>query len=270
MTVLIAASTRDLAAENIVDKIQRRLLFVESGMCFDGFPILRNADMLMVRTTCDSIYASELDQIPGIESIIFASHHTSRSGESTLTVHTPGNPLREAKYGGKPGSLAMADPNRMSMALRTLSSLALERELPYRVSLEATHHGPTEMKVPVLFVEIGSGPVQWRDELAGDVVAEAIINAAQTASALRPAVGFGGGHYASKFTDLVLDGEVCIGHIFPKYCIPELTESVMRLGFDRTKGSCTLAMIDWKGVPGADRARILDFLSGLGIETCRT
>jgi len=270
MTVLITASTQDLAAENIVDKIQRRLFFVESGMSFDGFPILRNADMLIARTDSDSVFSSGLDRITGVESIIFASRHTSKSGESTLTVHTPGNPLGEAKYGGKPRSLAIADPNRMSVALKTLSSLALERGLPYRVSLEATHHGPTEMKVPVMFVEIGSGPVQWQDDLAGDVVAEAIINAARDTSALRPAVGLGGGHYAPKFTDLVLDGEVCIGHIFPKYCIPELTESVMHLGFDRTQGSCTLAMIDWKGIGGANRARILDLLLGLGIETRRT
>ncbi len=269
MTVLIAASNRDIAAMNIIDKIQCRLSFIESGMSFDGFPILRSSNLIIAKTESDSVYTSGLDKVPDVDSIIFASRHSSSSGQSTLTVHTPGNPLIEAKYGGSPESLAISDPNKMRATLITMRSEVLNKNLSYRVSLEATHHGPTEMERPVVFVEIGSGPKQWEDRKAGDVVAKAILQATQDNSPVRTAVGFGGGHYTPKFTNLVFEGELSIGHIFPKYCIRELSSKMVSLAFERTKDQCTLAVIDWKGIRGTDRKRLLDILSRLGIETCR-
>jgi len=269
LAVLIASSCRDRAALNIADKIQRHLQFIDSGMRFDGFPILRNGNLLLVTVESDSIYASGLDEIPGAESVIFASRHSSSSGQSTLTVHVPGNPLREARYGGEPESLAVADPLRMRAALIRLKSEVAERVVSYHVSLEATHHGPTEMDIPVTFVEIGSGPMQWEDPVAGDIVARAILDAAESTSTLRAAVGFGGGHYAPKFTDFVLEQNIGIGHIFPRYCTHELADTVVDLAFKRTEGTCTLAVIDRKGIQGADRERIISILSRLGVETCR-
>ena len=224
---------------------------------------------MIVRTESDSIHTSGLGNVPDVDSIIFASRHSSSSGLSTLTVHTPGNPLMEAKYGGSPESLAISDPNKMKVALIAMRSEVINENLSYQVSLEATHHGPTEMERPVVFVEIGSGPEQWEDRRAGDIVAKAILQAAQDNSTNRTAVGFGGGHYAPKFTDLVFEGEISVGHIFPKYCIRELSRKVISLAFERTKGRCTLAVVDWKGIRGTDRKRLLDILSGLGIETYR-
>lgn len=230
---------------------------------------MRSGNLLLTRIESDSIYASGLDKIPEVESIIFASRHSSSSGKATLTVHAPGNPLREAKYGGKPQSLAMADPNRMRAALITMNSEVLRRQLPYQVSLEATHHGPTEMDIPVMFVEIGSKPAHWEDPLAGDVVANAILKAVNDNSPHKVAVGFGGGHYAPKLTDLVLKHNLAIGHIFPKYCIKDLADSTVSLAFSRTRGRCALAALDWKGIRGVDRERMLDLLSRLGIGTYR-
>jgi len=185
LTILIAASVQDLAAENIVDKLQHIIPFKVSDMVFDGFPILRSGSILLARTRSDSIYTSGLDEIPGVESIIFASRHSSSSGQATLTVHATGNPLNEAKYGGNPQSLGIADPNRMKAALSVLESEVLEENLPYNVSLEATHHGPTEMNVAVMFVEIGSEPIQWGDPLAGEAAAKAIVKAVRDDLALR-------------------------------------------------------------------------------------
>jgi len=269
LAVLIASSIQDLAAINITDKLQRYLPFNDSGIVFDGFPVLRNGNILLAKMESDSIYSSGLDRIPGVESVIFASRHSSSSGQATLTVHAPGNPLNEAKYGGTPQSLAMVDPDKIRAALITLNSEVLLKQLSYQVSLEATHHGPTEMNTPVMFVEIGSGPTQWGDPLAGEVVADAILKAAKDNSTHRAAVGFGGGHYATKFTDFVLNHDLSIGHIFPKYCTPYLTNSTVGLAFKKTRGLCTLAVLDWKGIRATDRERILDLLSEIGIETYR-
>ena len=35
--------------------------------------------------------------------------------------------------------------------------------LDYEITIEATHHGPTSLKKPLLFIEIGSTEKQWAD-----------------------------------------------------------------------------------------------------------
>jgi len=60
----------------------------------------------------------------------------------------------------------------MKVALRTLKEKAQDTELSkYTVTLEATHHGPTDMEVSVMFVEIGSSMEHWIDQRAGEAAA---------------------------------------------------------------------------------------------------
>jgi len=254
---------------NIVDRIERILPFTDSEMRFGDLSILKHEDLLVARIRSDSIYASGLDRIPNVDLIIFASRHSSSSGRSSLTVHAPGNPLAEAKYGGRPQSLAISAPDKMRSSLSALRSGTLERGIPYHVSLEATHHGPTEMDVPVMFIEIGSSQINWKDKLAGEVVAEAILHAVKDDSHIRSAIAFGGGHYAPKFTSLVLEGRASIGHIFSKYCIGRLDEAVIVQAFRRTRGCCDLAILDWKGIGSKDRARILEILEKMEVDVSR-
>jgi len=57
------------------------------------------------------------------DAIIFASRHESESGRPCLTVHAPGNPTPEAKFGGKPLEVCTADPAGMKAALLELKRL---------------------------------------------------------------------------------------------------------------------------------------------------
>ena len=83
----------------------------------------------------------------------------------------------------------------MHAVLRNLATRAPEG---YRVSYEVTHHGPTALVTPSLFVEIGSTATEWADPAAGRAVAESILTAVPEETI--NLIGFGGTHYAVRQT----------------------------------------------------------------------
>lgn len=263
MTVLIVASEQDPAALNIASWLVGDYGFDKSNNSPDP-QILRKGDVLLARVKEESIYAENVDTLATADAVIFASKHKSEKGAPGLTVHCTGNVLDEAPYGGKPRSLALADPNRMRAALLSLSESREELGLPYLVSLEATHHGPTELRVPSMFVEIGSSEKEWRDPVAGKAVARAIWAAATRPSNGIPSVGFGGGHYSWKHTEAVVRGQFAMGHILSKYFFGNYDPAMVELAFRRTVGDCSHAVIDKKGMRGAERNVLVDFLKKSG------
>jgi D-aminoacyl-tRNA deacylase len=148
--------------------------------------------------------------------------------------------------------------------------LARERKkLNYAVTLEATHHGPTELGVPTLFVEVGSTEREWSDRTAGAVAAEAIWAAATKPANGKVAVGFGGGHYCNKHCSAVREDGYAFSHIFSKYFFEDYDESVVRMAYDRTVGGCRTAVIDWKGIRSPERTRLLEDLKQMNVEVVR-
>ena len=81
--------------------------------------------------------------------IIFASKHRGKEEVNSLTVHCTGNPSEEARLGGRPKELAVSSPPAMKSILTEMKSAwRKEKGLKYDVTLEVTHHGPTELSVP--------------------------------------------------------------------------------------------------------------------------
>ncbi len=265
MTVLIVASEKDRAGLNIASCLVRDYGFDESPEYSDP-RILQKDNILLARTKEETIHLESVNPFPGTTSVIFASRHTSEKGDPCLTVHCPGNVLSEAPYGGQPRSLALVEPNRMRAALLSLSESREELGLSYLVSLEATHHGPTELPAPCMFVEIGSSAKQWEDAVAGKAVARAIWTAATSSANGTSAVGFGGGHYSWKHTDAVVKGEFAFGHILSKYFFDGYDPAIVELAFRRTIGECSHAVIDKKGVRGSERNALIELLSRTGRE----
>ena len=153
MAVLVVASKRDPAGLNIASCLSREYGFNRSSEIPDP-RITQKDDVLLAQIEEESIYAESADTLARTTAVIFASRHTSEKSEPCLTVHCTGNVLKEAPFGGQPSSLALAEPNRARSALLSLSESREELGLPYLVSLEATHHGPTELRVPCLFVAV--------------------------------------------------------------------------------------------------------------------
>src|SRR5213594_4679980 len=105
-------------------------------------------------------------------------------------IHT-----HEALYGGNPEQLSFVDPLGIMRALGTLRDESAKKGWQIEVTMEATHHGPTSFKIPVVFVEIGSGPLEWSDSTLGEKGAKAAMAAANPLrSSTSNAVGFGGTH----------------------------------------------------------------------------
>ena len=196
----------------------------------------------------------------GIEYYVVAYRHASKSGAPCLTVHAPGN-FGEALYGGRPRELqrTVAKPMR-SIFLRL-------RDSPpegYAVSLEATHHSPTSFKTPMFFAEVGSTPEQWRDQEAAEHLARAILEGISDVGEATVAIGFGGGHYCPKFTEL--EAEMAFGHICAKYALDLLDEELVRQMVERTLDGVEVAILDHKGMKGRQRRRVEELLEKLGVE----
>lgn len=265
MTVLIASSKRDVAARNIARELIQLKGFQQSSGVPDLFQI-GNVYLKLVET--DGIYTDSLGDSTA-EAVIFASRHRSESSEPALTVHWTGNSTGRADFGGKPKSLSFADPPRLRAALLALDKAREALKLNYAVTLEATHHGPTELGVPTLFVEVGSTEKEWNDRRAAVAASEAIWEAATAPVSGTAAVGFGGGHYCNKQCIAVRNDNYAFSHIFSKYFFEDYDERMVRLAFERTIGECRSAVVDWKGIRGAERSKLIETLKGLHIDVVR-
>jgi D-aminoacyl-tRNA deacylase len=193
--------------------------------------------------------------------IIFASKHRSKEEISSLTVHCTGNPSDEARLGGCPKSLAVSSPAAMKSILMEMKRLVEQKGLRYDVTLEVTHHGPTELSVPSLYSEIGSTEAQWKDPDAGEVAAKSIL--AVSLEKVPVALGFGGGHYAMRQTGLLLETGISFGHNFPKYQLEFVDEALVREAIEKSKAD--FAYFDRKSMKSEDRNRISRVLENLGL-----
>lgn len=184
-----------------------------------------------------------------------ASRHSGESGP-LLTTHFTGN-LGPAEFGGEPNALARAAPRAGAVALEVLADHAPDR---YDVSLECTHHGPTAIDVPSLFVEVGSSETQWADPEAADAAAAALL-ALRGIDPLdgRSLVGFGGGHYAPRFTRIARETGWAVGHVVPGWALRSMGEpdrSLVRTVFE--KSGADHAVLD------GDHEELVDLIGSLG------
>ncbi len=263
---LIVTSQTDIAGSNIYKRLAEGFGFEEGGE-FEGKPVYKKGDVWLISTEKRQTLANHLDEFFDPEYYVFASRHKSESGEKTLTVHVTGNLTGSADVGGRPEELAHSNPGAMKVALMELEKGREQRNLDYKVSMEATHHGPTELKRPVLFVEVGSTEVEWRDEDAVDIVAAAAIKAAENRQDFPCAIGIGGTHYAPIHTRAVLNTDMSIGHIIPTYAIPALKKEVFLQAIERT--GAEFGFLDWKGMRKEHRDKIKQFASECGLELKR-
>jgi D-aminoacyl-tRNA deacylase len=172
--------------------------------------------------------------------IVVLCRHTSSRGIPSLTVHHPGNPT-EATLGGRPRELGIAYPSLASHIFRSILTLPLEVEK----TLEATHHGPTDIRKPVIFVEVGSSEREWTNERLVKATVDRVL---QSLDSFLPqceavAVGLGGGHYAPSFNRLTIKG-LCFGHIISKHSMNGISEEVLRQAVKKSIERVEMAILD--------------------------
>ncbi|WXG40589.1 MAG: D-aminoacyl-tRNA deacylase [Candidatus Freyarchaeum deiterrae] len=270
--ILIVSSILDAAGTNISKKLRELVDFTEAEAKDKEerrwVGEIAGKEVFLVQCREGILYCNNLEKLRP-ELIIFASRHSSATGERTLTVHVSGN-FGEAKYGGLPRTLSVAPPHHLKASLLKLFEMKNKLGLDYEVSQEQTHHGPTTL-CPSFFIEIGSSEKQWKDENAGSAVAQAIIDVLHLESKnWRVSAGFGGGHYAPKFSEINLNSDIAVGHIASKYAVPLLDELMFKQIVNKTLGELKFFIIDWKGVKSEERSQIIHFAENNGIEVLKT
>jgi D-aminoacyl-tRNA deacylase len=268
--ILLVASTTDAASLNIKQQILAHYPFEDAAETFQK-NVTFNAkvagrEVTFITLNEEPVHAQALpDSFPSAELIVFVSRHSSQSGTPTLSVHTPGN-FGNAELGGLPRTLSVCPGAAMQTALRMLKQQKEALRLNHEVSYECTHHGPS-LNVPTMFVELGSSPIQWSDQVAAQAVAHAVMAAvAGWGSPKGSAVlGIGGPHYNEKFTRMALDSEAFFGHMVPKYAVAELDSAVLVQCVAKTLEPVSMALLDWKGIKSEYKPNVLSLLDAVGL-----
>jgi len=269
--ILFIASTKDTAGMNIAKQLIDHYNFEKLSETFHKNPVysktFQNKETKLLFVNTEIVDTQFLGNLFNPQLFIFLSRHSSAKAIPTLSVHTPGN-ISEAKFGGESRKVSTSPAGAMKNALVEMAKLADERGLDYEVSYECTHHGPS-LDAPAMFAELGSSPKQWKDSKAAEAVADAAVAAVSECSNCSVALGIGGPHYNKKFTKLALSTQRAFGHIIPKYALPEVDAEIIRQCVERTVETVDSAVLDWKGIKGEHKRRIVAALEELGLPSER-
>ncbi|MEF8773593.1 MAG: D-aminoacyl-tRNA deacylase [Halobacteriales archaeon] len=170
--------------------------------------------------------------------VAFASRHSGETGP-LLTAHFPGN-FGPAEYGGEDHAVSQGAPAALDRVAEAFDDYAPPE---YAVAIECTHHGPTDVGAPTLFVELGSDDKQWADPDGAEAVARAILALDGVAvGSGRTVVGFGGGHYVPRFDRIRRETDWQVGHVGADWALSEVRDfekhrDLLRAAFERSGGA---------------------------------
>ncbi len=267
MARLLVCTPDDHPSANMKEALLRMRDWEDMG--FDGSnSYLSCGDDVLMTISGRHIRAEGIDAVAerfGIhcDEVVFMSRHSAASGKPTLTVHPFGN-YGAADFGGRPGKLSPSAPESMTGMLRRIAEINGLEE--YSVSFEVTHHGPL-IGTPGYFIEVGSEETHWGDKNAAEVLAHALLTA-ERADGPR-LIGVGGGHYAPRFTELVLSHRACIGHMVPAYQTEGVDneEVARRISAAAEMTDAEAAYVHRKSMKKPEERRIMGIIESLGLDT---
>jgi len=204
--------------------------------------------------------------------LIFASRHRSETARPALLTHTTGNWGDKADYGGNPHEISKTSALLLKAAYSSLNSQRHIKELTdFAVDIEVTHHGPSNLEKPLIFMELGSSEIEWNIKKTGLVVAHAILHTClEYAESLKRkdikiGLGFGGTHYAPQFKKLISLPNVAVSFICPKYYIQSLNKELVDDMIKNTIEPIDYFIIDWKGTNSQDKKHLIPILEEFAI-----
>lgn len=267
---LLVCSLDDPASVNIRSQLLKIASFKEADLAFEGQPVLMLGDVALVTVRGELTHADMVDGFLNASLAVFLSRHEASSGMPSLLAHVPGNWTNRAEAGGRPRSLCRAPASSLKEALK---ELAKQRSLlgldSWQLGVEATHHGPFLEQTPALFIEVGSRDADWSNEAACMAVAKAALKAVEAKVSYRSLIGVGGPHYAPKFTQLLLESEWGVSYIASRYVVDDLDEEVLSHALKRSIEGVEALALDWKGLKGEQRRRIVEAAKHLGLRALK-
>ncbi len=203
--------------------------------------------------------------------LIFASRHTSKTARPAFLVHTTGNWSKDVDFGGEPQDLSIA-----SALLHKAGFMSLTEQEGFSLDIEVTHHGPTTLKKPLIFMELGSSKAEWVIREAGKVLSNAIITTIfqfldyNERKNQEIGLGFGGTHYAPNYLRLIKNKNLAMSFICPKYYIQDLNVDLIHKMVKNTLETVDYFIIDWKGTNSEDKKHLIPLLEEFDIPIKKT
>ena len=267
-TFVLVASSKNLASRTMASALIRKHGFVSTGIRFESSDLYQKDSVILATMDSEIIEPPDLDAIFKPKAYIFLSTHRAESGIPALTVHTTGNFTDKAVLGANPKEVGAIDPDLQKNYLIALNERRSQLE-GYDVTIEATHHGPTSLRRPVLFVELGTTEKQWGDAHAAEVIADALM-ASLTGGKTWDKVGlaFGGTHYPQKFNKILLEGEYALSAVVAKHYLEWIDGEMFGQIIQRTSKFPRYVFVDWKGT-GPHREKIILLAKQFALEVVR-
>ena len=212
------------------------------------------------------ISADWLEEKFDYDRYVFLSKHAAESGKLALTCHSTGN-FDYAKFGGNSKQLAIPFASFQKVYLQNLWNKRNDFS-NFQITIEATHHGPTNLNKPCIFIEIGTTQKQWNDKELCSSIAEIIKKTYELPTKQFPiAICFGGTHYSEKFTNEVINGKFALGTVIPKHALEFLNKSLFQHLITRNNSAKT-ALLDWNSL-GKNKQKIIELLSTTELEVIK-
>jgi D-aminoacyl-tRNA deacylase len=255
---LLVAYQDDPAGHNMAKFLCKDM--TQDGDVFRG----KYYDLVIIPTP--AISADWLEEKYDYDGFVFLSKHAAESGVLALTCHCTGN-FSDAKFGGNNRQVAIPHPHIQKAYLQTLRENQSHFS-EFQITIEATHHGPTALRKPSIFIEIGTTEKQWTDVSLCNSVASLVHKVMSHTIKENPvAICFGGTHYPSKFTDELLDGKYALGTVIPKHALDNLDKELFSHILLQNKTAKT-ALLDWAGL-GPNKSKVVDLLESTDLEVIK-
>jgi len=228
--------------------------------------VFRGEKFDVLITTSPVISADWLEEKFDYDGYVFLSKHAAESGTLALTCHSTGN-FDVAKFGGNSQQVAIPFPSFQKTYLQNLWKN--RTDFPdFQITIEATHHGPTDLNKPSIFIEIGTTQKQWNDVELCNSIAQIVKKTFEKPLQQFPsAVCFGGTHYSQKFTNEIINGKFALGTVIPKHAIEFLEQSLFQHIIERNIDA-QIALLDWNSL-GKNKQKVVELLSTTKLEVIK-
>ncbi|MFW9772731.1 MAG: D-aminoacyl-tRNA deacylase [Candidatus Thorarchaeota archaeon] len=209
--------------------------------------------------------------------LIFASRHSSKTERPAFLIHTTGNWGENTDFGGNSKDLSLTSALLHKAGfLSLINQYTLENLANFSIDIEVSHHGPTILEKPLIFMELGSNKKEWVINEAGEFLATSILKTIFKFIELNESqnqqvgIGFGGTHYAPNFNRLIRTKDVAMSFICPKYNVQDLDYELVKKMIDNTSEEVDYFIIDWKGTNSEDKKHLIPLLEQFDIPIKKT
>jgi D-aminoacyl-tRNA deacylase len=266
---VIVASDRDPAGMAMINYLLSNFEFTSEGKkdAGESYRSGRNKNVQLYVSSESLLNLENLDDLyPHPVGFIFLSKHKSESRIPTLTCHCTGNFDVDNSHGGRPREIAISYPSLQKEYLKAI--FASHQKVPhYDIILEATHHGPTSLRKPVLFIELGSSEKQWVDKNAAKVICDTLFELLDNGidSCDNVGIALGGTHYPIKFNKLLIESKFGLAAVASKHNLSAIDDGMLKQMIEKSMEKVTHIILDSKGL-GSQKGRIIKLAESTKLE----